>query len=274
MLPNCMERTVDARGLSCPLPLVKARAALAELGPADVLVVLATDPEAPIDLAALAADHGRGFAASGRPVTGGWCYGPGPAARTRRGRTGRYFSDEYAKSQVGRVAVHHALDVLGGELERVVPRVRDAGRLADDHAVDRRPTPCCARGRPGSSPPLVIAVVDPGHVEHAVVDVALRLDRRALERRLQQRLRVREVTEPADVRADVEARGRHVAEARVERVLRDLAEVELEAHLLQLRPARRWPSAAPGRRWWRSSAASPSPCSGPRRRLARPRPWP
>ena len=53
-----MEHTVDARGLSCPLPLIKARAALAGLGPGDELVVLATDPEAPIDLAALAADHG------------------------------------------------------------------------------------------------------------------------------------------------------------------------------------------------------------------------
>jgi tRNA 2-thiouridine synthesizing protein A len=53
-----MEHTVDARGLLCPLPLIKARSALARLGPGDELVVLATDPEAPIDLAALAADHG------------------------------------------------------------------------------------------------------------------------------------------------------------------------------------------------------------------------
>ena len=53
-----MEHTVDARGLSCPLPLLKARAALPALGAGDRLVVLATDPEAPIDLAALAADHG------------------------------------------------------------------------------------------------------------------------------------------------------------------------------------------------------------------------
>ena len=52
-----MEHTVDARGLSCPLPLIKARAALAGLGPEDELVLLATDPEAPIDLAALAADR-------------------------------------------------------------------------------------------------------------------------------------------------------------------------------------------------------------------------
>ena len=54
-----MERTVDARGLNCPLPLVKARAALAALSAGDVLIVLATDPEAPIDLAALAADEGH-----------------------------------------------------------------------------------------------------------------------------------------------------------------------------------------------------------------------
>jgi len=59
MVTNRMEHTLDARGLSCPLPLVKARAALAGLQPGDVLVVLATDPEAPIDLAALAADHGH-----------------------------------------------------------------------------------------------------------------------------------------------------------------------------------------------------------------------
>jgi tRNA 2-thiouridine synthesizing protein A len=55
---------VDARGLRCPLPLVRARLALAALAPADTLIVLATDPEAPIDLAALAADVGRGFSAA------------------------------------------------------------------------------------------------------------------------------------------------------------------------------------------------------------------
>jgi len=54
-----MERTLDVRGLNCPLPLVKARAELARMSPDQALVVLATDPEAPIDLAALAADEGR-----------------------------------------------------------------------------------------------------------------------------------------------------------------------------------------------------------------------
>ena len=57
-----MEHTLDARGLACPLPLLKARAALAGLEDGEVLVVLATDPEAPIDLAALAADHGHALA--------------------------------------------------------------------------------------------------------------------------------------------------------------------------------------------------------------------
>jgi tRNA 2-thiouridine synthesizing protein A len=54
---------VDARGLRCPLVLVRARQALASLAPDEALVVLATDAEAPIDLGALAADAGRAFAA-------------------------------------------------------------------------------------------------------------------------------------------------------------------------------------------------------------------
>jgi tRNA 2-thiouridine synthesizing protein A len=67
---------VDARGLRCPLPLVKARAALAGLADSETLVVLATDPEAPIDLAALASDESRGFAAVA--IEGGWRFELGP----------------------------------------------------------------------------------------------------------------------------------------------------------------------------------------------------
>ena len=55
-------RTVDARGLRCPMPLVMAKVAMEELAPGDELVVLATDPEATIDLAAWAADEGYGLA--------------------------------------------------------------------------------------------------------------------------------------------------------------------------------------------------------------------
>jgi tRNA 2-thiouridine synthesizing protein A len=58
-----MARTLDVRGLRCPIPLLRARAALPELAPGQALTVLATDPEAPIDLAALAADEGLSFRA-------------------------------------------------------------------------------------------------------------------------------------------------------------------------------------------------------------------
>lgn len=61
--------TLDARGLACPLPLTMARRRMAELAPGETLVVLATDPEAPIDLAAWAAREGHGYAAEDR---GGW----------------------------------------------------------------------------------------------------------------------------------------------------------------------------------------------------------
>jgi TusA-related sulfurtransferase len=36
--------TLDAKGLSCPLPVVKARLEIDKLGAGDVLQVLATDP--------------------------------------------------------------------------------------------------------------------------------------------------------------------------------------------------------------------------------------
>ena len=37
-------KTVDARGLSCPLPIVKTALAIKEIGSGDVIEVLATDP--------------------------------------------------------------------------------------------------------------------------------------------------------------------------------------------------------------------------------------
>lgn len=65
-----MNTTLDARGLVCPLPAVETRLALRALAPGAVLVVLATDPEAPIDIAAVAADAGCLFAAERRD--GAW----------------------------------------------------------------------------------------------------------------------------------------------------------------------------------------------------------
>jgi tRNA 2-thiouridine synthesizing protein A len=67
-----MDRTLDVRGLRCPLPLIRARAVVGDLAPGDALEVLATDPEAPIDLAALAADAGLGFACVVEADVGVW----------------------------------------------------------------------------------------------------------------------------------------------------------------------------------------------------------
>ena len=58
--------TLDARGLACPLPLTMAKRRMAALPPGATLVVLATDPEAPIDLAAWAARDGHGYAERAR----------------------------------------------------------------------------------------------------------------------------------------------------------------------------------------------------------------
>lgn len=54
-------QTIDARGLKCPLPLVKTKLAIEEAAPGATVRVLATDPEAPIDLAAWAAGAGHAF---------------------------------------------------------------------------------------------------------------------------------------------------------------------------------------------------------------------
>lgn len=37
-------RTLDTKGLNCPLPVLKARKAIKDLGPGDTLEVLSTDP--------------------------------------------------------------------------------------------------------------------------------------------------------------------------------------------------------------------------------------
>ena len=56
-----MPQLLDARGLLCPLPALKARRALAVLAPGEMLVVLATDPEAPVDVGRWRRPGGHGF---------------------------------------------------------------------------------------------------------------------------------------------------------------------------------------------------------------------
>lgn len=52
---------VDARALRCPMPLAMAKARMAGLSAGETLLVLATDPEAPIDVGAWASDEGHDF---------------------------------------------------------------------------------------------------------------------------------------------------------------------------------------------------------------------
>ena len=50
---------VDATGKRCPMPLLMAKRALAELADGDALMVLATDPAAESDLETFCRRHGH-----------------------------------------------------------------------------------------------------------------------------------------------------------------------------------------------------------------------
>jgi tRNA 2-thiouridine synthesizing protein A len=52
------ERTVDARGLNCPLPILRAKKGLKEIPLGETLKVLATDPGSMADFAAFARQTG------------------------------------------------------------------------------------------------------------------------------------------------------------------------------------------------------------------------
>ena len=52
-------KEVDARGLNCPLPILKAKKALAELHSGQVLKVVATDPSSGRDFQAFARQTGH-----------------------------------------------------------------------------------------------------------------------------------------------------------------------------------------------------------------------
>ena len=52
------EKTIDLRGLKCPLPALYTRKALAGLAPGDVLIVECTDPLSGIDIPHLLRETG------------------------------------------------------------------------------------------------------------------------------------------------------------------------------------------------------------------------
>ncbi len=45
-----MDRVLDAKGLRCPLPVIKTRMTLDEMAVGEVVTVLATDPASNIDI--------------------------------------------------------------------------------------------------------------------------------------------------------------------------------------------------------------------------------
>jgi tRNA 2-thiouridine synthesizing protein A len=55
---------LDAKGLKCPLPVLRARKAMKEVPPGGTLIVLATDPGAPKDFEAFARATGHALVSS------------------------------------------------------------------------------------------------------------------------------------------------------------------------------------------------------------------
>ncbi len=53
------DQTLDAKGLNCPLPVLKAKVALNKMQPGEILHVEATDPHAIIDFEAYCARTGH-----------------------------------------------------------------------------------------------------------------------------------------------------------------------------------------------------------------------
>jgi tRNA 2-thiouridine synthesizing protein A len=54
-----VDKELDARGLNCPLPILRAKKALAEMQSGQVLKVLATDPGALMDFQAFSKQTGN-----------------------------------------------------------------------------------------------------------------------------------------------------------------------------------------------------------------------
>lgn len=57
------QKEIDARGLNCPLPILRTKKALADMQSGDVLKILATDPGATRDFQAFAKQTGNALLA-------------------------------------------------------------------------------------------------------------------------------------------------------------------------------------------------------------------
>ena len=59
------DKEFDASGLSCPLPIVKTKKALADMNPGQVLRVVATDPGSVADMQAFTEQTGHALLETG-----------------------------------------------------------------------------------------------------------------------------------------------------------------------------------------------------------------
>lgn len=59
------DKELDARGLSCPLPILRTKKALADMGSGQVLKVVATDTGSVKDMAAFANQTGNSLVSQG-----------------------------------------------------------------------------------------------------------------------------------------------------------------------------------------------------------------
>lgn len=58
------DRSLDTSGMTCPIPILKAKKALSDMAPGDVLAVVATDPAAPNDFLAFCKATGHSLLVS------------------------------------------------------------------------------------------------------------------------------------------------------------------------------------------------------------------
>jgi tRNA 2-thiouridine synthesizing protein A len=65
MTTYTVTQTLDLKGLSCPMPIVKTAKAMKELGSGDVVEVLATDPGSVADFTAWCTSTGNTLVESG-----------------------------------------------------------------------------------------------------------------------------------------------------------------------------------------------------------------
>jgi tRNA 2-thiouridine synthesizing protein A len=58
------DQTLDAKGLNCPLPIIKAKKALKGMSPGEVLAIESTDPGSVADFAAFCRQTGNELVSS------------------------------------------------------------------------------------------------------------------------------------------------------------------------------------------------------------------